>query len=186
MKLHKIIIGLISFAITVPSVQAQNPDLHAADGVKFFSAFCVASGGTRDRALTVIGNGNELARRLPDDVVRQAQGGREGGVGWTVRSPNSAELLLDYDSRGVCGLRIREADEASVREKFEAMVKGVANSAGAELASESPLVRQVDGIRTTYNAYSIPIGGRTAHLALTTAERPVGGQQHFMTFGFVQ
>ena len=186
MRFSKIVFGLISFAIAVPSAQAQGPDPRAADGVQFFAAFCVASAGTRDRALTVLGNGNELARRLPDEVVQQAQGGSEGGVGWMVRSPNNAELMLDYTASGICGLRIREADETSVRDAFEAVMKGVAKGAGAELASEVPEVRQVDGARTTYKAYSFPIGARTAHLALTTADRPVGAQQHFMTFGFVQ
>nr|WP_144033738.1 hypothetical protein [Sphingomonas laterariae] len=182
----RIVLGLISTIIAVPSAQAQSPDPRATDSVQFFATFCVGSAGTRDRALTVLGNGNELARRLPDDVVRQAQGGLDGGVGWTVRSPNNAELMLDYTASGICGLRIREADETSVRDAFEAVMKGVAKGAGAELTSEKPEVRQVDGARTIYKAYSFPMGVRTAHFGLTTADRPVGAQQHFMTFGFVQ
>ena len=185
-KLRRIGLGLISFAIAAPSVQAQSPDLRAEDGVKFFATFCVSSGGTRDRALAVLGDGNALARRLPNDIVRQAQGGQAGGVGWMVRSPNDAELMLDYEARGICGLRIREADETSVRETFEAVMTQVANSAGAELVSEKPEVRQSDDARITYTAYSFPMGGRIAHLALSTADRPVGAQQHFMTFSFVK
>lgn len=186
MKLRRILAGLTSAAVLVPSAQAQTPDPRAADALQFFAAFCVSTEGTRDRALAVIGDGNALAKRLPDDVVRQAQGGREGGVGWAVRSPNNAELMLDYEARGICGLRIREADEKSVRDGFEAAAAALAEGAGAELISEPAKVKEVQGARTTYRAYSFALVGRTAHLALTTADRPVGEQQHFMTFGFVQ
>jgi hypothetical protein len=94
--------------------------------------------------------------------------------------------MLDYDTRGTCGVRLKEAEEGAVRDAFEAVMIGVARGAGAELVSEPAQVRQVNGIRTTYKTYSFPLDGRTALLALTTAERPVGAQQHFMTFGFVK
>jgi len=184
MKLHWIASGLI--LIANPSAQAQAPDPRAADAVQFFGAFCVSTAGTPTRALAVLADGNALATRLPADVVRQAQGNREGGIGWAVRSPRDAEFMLDYDARGICGLRLREADELSVRHAFEAVIKGAAKGAGAELTSEPASEEQVNGTRTTYKAYSFPLGGRTAYLAVTTAERPIGAQQHFMTFGFVK
>jgi hypothetical protein len=185
-KIRRIKLAMIAFAFAAPASQAQTSDPRAGDGVQFFAAFCVSTEGTRDRALSVLGNGNAMARRLPDGVVRQAQGGREGGVGWIVRSPNNAELMLDYEARGICGLRIREADEASVNEAFEGLVKGVAKAAGVELTTRPPEARVVDGARTTYKAYSVTMGARTAALILTSADRTVGGQQHFMTFGFVK
>jgi hypothetical protein len=184
MKLRWIVGGLTLIASS--SALAFTPDPRAADAAQFFGAFCVSTAGTPDRALAVLANGNPLAARLPTDVVRQAQGGREGGIGWVVRSPSDAELMLDYDARGICGLRLREADETSVHDAFEAVIKGAASGAGAEITSKPAEVRQVDDVRTTYRAYSFPLGGRIAHLALTTAERPVGAQQHFMTFGFVK
>jgi hypothetical protein len=187
MKLLWIVCGLISIAS--PSAQARAPDPRAADAIQFFTTFCFATDVTPTRALAVLGDGNALATRLPADVVRQAQGNREGGIGWAVRSPHDAEFMLDYDARGICGLRLKEADELSVRDAFEAFVKGIkraVSGAGAELTSEPALEKQVNGTRTTYKGYSFPVGGRTAYLALTTAERPIGAQQHFMTFGFVK
>lgn len=103
-----------------------------------------------------------------------------------MRSPNDAELMLEYEARGICGVRIREADEDSVQEAFGTVIKVVASEAGAEFTSAPVETRQVGGVRTTYRAYSFPRDGRRAHLALTTAERPIGAQQHLMTFGFVK
>lgn len=186
MKLYQITaaIGLVTVAASV--AHAQSPDPRAAEAMQLFGAFCISTAGTPDRALAVLGNGNALATRLPDNIVRNAQGGQEGGVGWAVRSPSDAELMLDYNPQGICGLRIRQADEASVRDAFKALVDGVASGTGSELTSEPSEIRTVNGVQTTYTAYSLPLGGRTAHLALTTTEQPIGEQQHFMTFGFVK
>jgi hypothetical protein len=183
MKLRWVAAGLISIA-GLPA-QAQTPDPRAAEAVQFFGVFCISTAGTSSRALAVL-DGNPLATRLPADAVRQAQGNREGGIGWVVRSPTDAEFMLDYDARGICGLRLREADERSVRDAFEAVISGAASGAGAELTSKPSHSGKARGTRTTYRAYSFPLGGRIAHLALTTAERPVGPQQHYMTFSFVR
>lgn len=164
------------------SVQAQTPDPRATDAAQFFGAFCVSTGGTSARALAVLANGNALATRLPADFVQQAQGGREGGVGWMIRSPKNAELMLDYDTRGVCSLRLKEGDEQSVRDAFEALIKGAASSVGAELISQEAEEGETNNVRTTYRAHSLTLSGRTAHIALTTAEQPIGFQQHYMTF----
>lgn len=184
--LSKLLIGLVSFVAVAPSAQAQNADPRVREGIEFFATFCVATGGQPDRALSVIGQGNELARRLPDDMVKHLQGGREGGLGWTIRSPNDAELLLTYDADGICGVSIGEADAAAVRATFEAMATGVAKGRGTELTSRKPIEQNSDRIPTTYFEYSIPLGTRNAHLSLTSAQQPVSGKQHHMTFTFVQ
>ena len=190
MNVFRLLAGLMSGVIVGTPAYGQAPDPRAGDAVELFRAFCLSTGGTPDRALAILGEGNALAKRLPDDIVRQAQGNREGGIGWAVRSPNDAEIMLDYDNRGICGVRIREADEASVQAAFAAIARDLAmktseDDAG-EFSSRNPEVRDVDGVRITYTAHSFPLGNRQAILALTTAEETVGEQQHFMTFAFVE
>jgi hypothetical protein len=175
-----------SIVLVASAAQAQSPDPRAKEAVQLFGAFCVATGGTPDRALAVLGEGNLMATRLPDNVVRSAQGGQEGGLGWAVRSPNDGALMLDYTAAGVCGVRISEAEETSVREAFNEFVAAVAAGSNAAVTSAPPEDRMVGNVRTTYAARSLLINGQTAHLALTTAERPVGENQHFMTFRLME
>lgn len=165
---------------------AQSNDARARDGLELFAAFCVSTNGTKDHALAVLGNGNALANRLPNELVQKMQGGRAGGLAWAIRSPHQAELLLEYEPRGICGVRIADSDELSVQQAFEAAARTAAARVGTEVRSEPALVKYVDGVRTTYQAFAYSDGGRTAHLAVTTAERRLGMQQHFMTFGYVE
>lgn len=184
---------LVSFALALvlpysiaSAEEVASHDLRADDAVQLFDAFCVQTLGSRDKALAVLANGNQMANRLPDELVKKAQGGQDGGVGWAIRSPRDAVLVLDYESRGICGVRIVDADEASVKSAFSAFAKSTASAAGAELSSQSPTVRDEGGARLTYQTYSYQITGRNALLALTTADKRSGAQQHFMTFGFVK
>ena len=183
-------VGLASFTLIGASpLQAQAPDPRAADAVQFFTSFCLATGGSRDRAIAVLEDGNELATRLPYDVVKKAQADQEGGIGWAVRSPHDAVIMLDYDRQGICAVRIAEADESSVQDVVDALVRGVARGVSrdgaGELSSQPPQIRENDGIRTTYTSHSFPVGDRTAHIALTTAPEAVGAQQHLITFAFI-
>jgi hypothetical protein len=180
-----IVVG-VTFSCAIPTSPAytQTRDARAADATQLFFAFCISPAGNRDHALAVLGQGNQLARRLPDDIVKGAQGGRDGGVGWAVRSPNNAELMLDFEARGICGLRVREADESAMRDAFETVVKDVATRAGVQPKLEASEIRKVSGVVTTYRAYSFDFGGSTTRLALTSAPRQVADQQHFMTFSF--
>lgn len=183
---HLSLIALVTLGLFAAPVRAQAADARASDAVQFFKAFCVGPTGMRERALAVLGNGNPMANRLSDEAVRAYQGGRAGGVGWAVRSPRDAKLMLDFEERGICGVRILEADEKSVREAFDQMVRGAASAEGVEPTPKPSETETVSGVQTTFIAYELPIGGRTAVVALTTAERPVGEQQHFMTFGFLK
>lgn len=186
MRFGRFVLGLSSILILAEPVTAQTPDPRATDAVAFFASFCVSTGGSRDRALAVLGDGNALVNRLPDDVVQQAQGGREGEVGWMVRSPRDAQFMLEYNTLGLCGVRLKEADEDAVINAFESVMKRIVAGTGAELAASKPEKKVISGIDTTYRTYTFPFGGQNAHLALTTAKKPVGSVQHFMTFGVVK
>lgn len=170
-------VGTASASPSVPS------DARASDSVALFSSFCVATGGVRDRALSVLGNGNALATRLPDDFVRRLQLGRDGGVAWAIRSPNDAQILLEYEARGICAVRIADAEKDAVKEAFGILAHQVA--AGAEIMSKPDEVTNVAGVPRTYSAYSFVLNGRTVIFALSSMDRRVDEEQHLLTFGYL-
>lgn len=174
---------ILPLAVLASEAQGQAPDPRANEAIQLFGTFCVATGGKPDRALAVLADGNPIATRLPDHVVQSNQGGQQGGVGWVVRSPSDGVMMLDYTAQGVCGLRIQEADEASMRTAYTALLNQIPPGTAVELPTEE---REVNGVRTTYTAHSVMMGGHTAHLALTAAEQPIGEQQHLMTFAIVK
>jgi hypothetical protein len=158
-------------------------DMRANDAFDFFKAFCVDTDGTRDRALAVIGDGNALAQRLPDTLVSQLQG-QPGGVAWAVRSPSNAQLLLGYTSLGMCEIRIAEADEKSVITKFDELTSSFESSGKGQYSK--PEAQSQGGANVTFRTYRFERSGRHALIALSSADKRVGEQQHLITFGFVQ
>ncbi len=181
---------------TIPSIlmllmsgsrlEAQGADPRVQDAIMFYTTYCVLPKGSRNAALQSLGAGNALATRLPDAAVAKLQGGRPNGVAWAVRSPHNAQLLLEFDARGICAVRIADADEASVQRAFKAITAGIAQEAGAQLLEGPTDTRTQNGARLTSKDYVIQQGGRKMHFGLTTANRRVGDQQHLMTFALVK
>lgn len=160
-------------------------DPRIIDALTFYMSFCVSTGGLRDPALKVLGSGNEIAARLPDAAVRQAQG-QEGGVAWAVRSPRGAAFMLGYTSSGICEIRIADADEKQMVLGFQKTEEFIAKSNGMIVKSEPPISRIVDGTRTTYFAFTASDSTGSSHFALTSAEKPAHGLQHLLTFTHIK
>ena len=180
------LLGFALAAVAACSAVGQayaQEDSRAKDAFDFFKAFCVDTDGSSDRALAVIGNGNALANKLPDELVSRLQG-QAGGIAWAVRSPSNAQLLLGYNPIGICEIRIAEADENAVVARF----KGMAGALGAEEKNtySNPEVRTQDGATITYRTFRFERQGKQALIALSSSDRRVAEQQHLITFGFVK
>lgn len=184
----KRIVTLALLAIVVASTLSTSPchaqagDPRAQDAVAIFMSFCVATLGSRDKALERLGAGNQLAVRLSDEKVKALQSGRAGGVAWAVSSPKGAQLLLEYEARGICGVRVAEAEERSMQSGLDLALRKMAQQLGAKLVESSPGVRTQQGVRRTFAHFVIESGAGKGLIALTTSDRRVGEQQHFMTF----
>lgn len=181
----------LAFISTVhsPSVASAEPsvaDPRITETLQLFSSFCIRTGGLRDRAIAILGNGNAIATRLPDDVVRSAQRGLSGGVGWAIRTPRDAVLMLDYNNIGICSVRVLEAEPMAMISAFRTLIMGMSRAAHSEPKVEGESQNVIDGIKTEYFAYSLPAGENRMQVALTSAEKPLNGQQHLLTFGFVK
>lgn len=179
MKLYRV---LISVAIMLGSRAAYaQADMRAGDAMQLFSSFCIQTDGDRSRALAVLGEGNALAKKLPDALVTTLQAGRVGGVAWAIASPNSAQLLLEYTSDGICGVRIADADEKSVQDAFATMIEQ--NSVGQKVTTSEPVITKEAGAQRTYHTYNFAVGGKKTLFAISTMDHRVGPQQHLLTFG---
>lgn len=175
---------MASGGLTHPA-QASEPDLRAIDAAQFFAAFCFVPMGKSDSAKRILGGGNAFARPLPADILRQIQGGREGGEAWTIRSPRNAELLLHYDPNGLCVVRIREADPESVRVEVEKMASSLAKGAKTTAKKTEDASSSIEGVNSRYQAYQMPVATMQIQISLTTTDKPVSGQQHVVTFGIL-
>ncbi|WP_156029097.1 hypothetical protein [Sphingobium sp. DC-2] len=173
----------VAAALFVATETHAQTDARAKDAFDFFKAFCVDTDGASARALSVIGNGNAMANKLPDAVVAQLQG-QPGGVAWAVRSPSNAQLLLGYVPAGICEIRIAEADESSVVASFGDLTSSLQASAKGELSK--PETRSQDEAHITYRTYRFDRAGKHALISLSSSDKKVGAQQHLIIFGFVQ
>lgn len=177
----------ISMLLLIGStIQVKAADARVQDAIAFYKIYCVLPKGSRNAALQVLGSGNALATRLPDAAVAKLQGGRSNGVAWAVRSPRNAQLLLEFDARGICAVRIANADEASVQRAFKALAAGIAQESGAQLLEKPADTQNKNGARLTSKDYVIQLGSQKMHFGLTTANQRVGDQQHLMTFGLLK
>lgn len=177
------LIGIVTagaLVLIAGTVHAQT-DLRTGDAMQLFTAFCLRTDGDRSHALATLGEGNLFAKKLPDTLVKTLQAGRDGGVAWAMASPNAAQLLLEYTSDGICGVRIADADEKSVQEAFATLVQQSAS--GEKMDSSEPEVTKENGVQRTYRTYTFPFNGRKSLFAISTLDHRVGPQQHFLTFG---
>lgn len=131
---------------------------------------------------------SDAFKPLPVDTVQKLQLGRPNGVGFLANSSSSgrANLIIDFEERGICSVRVKEADEASMQKYFELIVLDVARQLGTRAEPQEGSVTSLNGYRKTFNAWIItPSNGQRSMLALTTLDRPGAFMQHFMTFGFI-
>lgn len=153
-------------------------DIRAEQAFQFFSSFCVTSNGNRDRAVATLGDGNALANRLPTQTTDALLGGT-GTIGWAVRSPSNALLMLAYSGESHCEVRVQAADETTLITQFDALA--TAFSASPSDAAK-PQAKSENGVVRTFRAFRFKVGLSMATVAMTTSAKPVGEMQHFITF----
>jgi hypothetical protein len=185
-KACRIVSGSVLFWLSAASAVAQPVEPRAADAFTIFDTYCVQTRGARDLALGRLGAGNSGVRRLPDDAVQRLQKGVPGGVAWAIRTPHNAEVMLEYTPRGICMARVLEADTSSMRTLMHVLADWLGKKLGAPVETGQPRVTAQGDTKLTYVSYMVPIGGRKAHVALTSADRRVEPQQHLMTFAYVE
>jgi hypothetical protein len=160
------------------TMAATATDQRATEAVQLFSSFCAQANGSRDRAIAVLGEGNALATKLPSDMTDQLLG-KTGTVGWAIRSPSGAGLLLGYSGNGHCEIRVQEAEELVIVAEFEKLQQSLATDAADIQAAESKNER--DTVRT-FRAFKRHSASGKDIIALSTDTKRVGDQQHLITF----
>jgi hypothetical protein len=176
------LIAVPAMAKSAPAPVADDP--RATDAFQLFRSFCFDTSGNRDKALAVLGAGNAMVNRLPNELMQSIQK-QAGGVGWAIRSPANAQLLLAYNARGMCEVRIAEADELSVVGQFSSLANLIVPSNNPRGTLSKPEKRVEDGATRTFRTFSFVRDGRKVLVALSTSDKRVGEQQHLITFGFV-
>ena len=174
--------ALLASSPLIAQDQPKRDDPRAREALQLFYSFCMNEAGDQTRALAVLGDGNAMAKRLTPETMNAIQG-QVGGVGWAIRSPSNAQLLLDYNPTGFCEVRIAEADEASVVMQFHLTKNLIAVDSRGKLTA--PEKRSENGATLTFQTFAYDLHGRKALIALTTSDKRVGEQQHLITFGFV-
>jgi hypothetical protein len=171
--------------VPVSLLGAPSLDLRAIDAMKLFQKACFNTDGSKDKIVALFDPAKwDFGRfnQLPASAVQRLQGGRPGGVAYAINSPNGAVLLVEYESRGICGVRVQAADEVSLRLIFNMTLQVFKLALKGEMHLEDSSNLEVRGYKTTFLAWRItPKEGKPVVVAITSADRPGLEQQHFIT-----
>lgn len=164
---------------------APSLDLRAIDAMELFQKACFATDGSKDKIVALFDPATWNFGRfnqLPASAVQRLQGGRSGGIAYAIISPNGAVLLAEYESRGICGVRVQAADEASIRLIFDMTLQVFGLALKGEMSLEDSSTQEVQGYKTTFRAWRItPKAGKPILVAITYTDRPGLAHQHFIT-----
>lgn len=165
-------------------VPAQN-DPKAADAVAAFSSLCVNMfvGGNSD-----IDPARFDVTKLDDDTVRNVKPEQAGRPLWDVTGKASeAHLLLHYEPSGMCVVEVAEADEASIRSRYVALVEQKASQLGQTAKPQSNRVNLIEGKSATTSMWRVDGGPKgSIMMAITTYPDPKFMIQHLMTVSYVR
>ncbi len=159
-------------------------DPRADAAVSLFQQYCVANGGTRDKAVREIG-GKPFAKPLPEDVIANLQDGRKGGIGWVIHTTDDGQAILAYDPIGICEVAVVSADPDSMRRSFGFLISMARSVLKVPVTEGKALTSTAFGMQIVATPFSFPLFGKTVTLTLTTSGKtmPVGFQ-HTMTSAF--
>ncbi|CCJ08577.1 hypothetical protein [Methylocystis sp. SC2] len=171
--------------VPVSLLGAPSLDLRAIDALELFQKVCFATDGSKDKIVVLFDPATwnfGRFKQLPASAVQRLQGGRPGGVAYAIISPNGAELLAEYESRGICGVRVQAADENSIHLIFDMSLAIHRLALKGETSLEDASTQEVQGYKTTFRAWRItPKKGKPTLVAITYTDRPGLAYQHFIT-----
>jgi len=182
----KLAIWLLSFQaasfFNVPKLMAQDLDPRALNPYWVFASYCVETYGSRERAISILANGNIITKPISDEILQSLHEWRPGGIGWAMSTAGGGRLLLDYDPNGLCSVRVLEADELDMVHVFGRITSEKA-FVGGVLKRQPDGTSEHSGVTLTTRSWTVQFPGAASYvLVLTTAPKPVGYMQHVMSF----
>jgi len=176
---------LLSLIAAVSAPSPLKDDAKAADAVAVFSGLC---------ASMFVGAGSDIdpARfnftKLDEDTVREIKPEQSGRPLWDVTGKASqAHMLVHYEPTGMCVVEVAEADEASIRARYLAVVEQIALRVGQAAKPQADRVKAIEGKNATTSMWRIDGGPKgSIMMAITTYPEAKFMIQHLMTVSYVR
>lgn len=147
-------------------------DVEAHDATELFSRLCVSTHGDRGQAIRILGDDDSAVEKLDGKLLRQLQGGKDGGVGWTIRMPLGEKLIFEFTPSGTCIVRAPRVDPASLEEGFTNLLDQIAGSGRFKIHREGDDTKVIDKLKYHFITYSVrlPDTGQTAEIGVATTD----------------
>lgn len=174
----------VAAAALTTQLGSAAPDPRGEDAVTVFDDLCVSlfTGEQNPEidpsrfAITQISE--QIAHEIKPDVQ---------GPLWDVSGTKTdARMLVHYEPAGLCVVEVAEADEASVRARFERLVQQTSTTLGSIAQREPDQRNHIDGQDATTSMWRVKSAKGNVMLSVTTYPDPKFMIQHLMTASYVE
>lgn len=159
-------------------------DPRSDDAVAAFGDLCVSlftetkKPGVDPTRFNITKLAEETAKSIKPDVK---------GALWDVSGTRSdVHMLVHYEPQGLCVVEVAEADEASIRSRFEELVQQTAVTLASPAKREVDKLNRIDGKDATTSMWRMKGAKGDLMLAVTTYPDAKFMIQHLMTVSYVK
>jgi hypothetical protein len=183
-----IMLVLAAAATSLPAagetIRPSTTDVEAHDATELFSHLCVTTRGDRARAMQIIGDGDSAIEKLDDKALLELQGGKPGGVGWTIRMPLGEKLLVEFTPRGTCIVRAPRVNPASLEMALLNLLDEISASGQFKVRRLDDDTKTINKMKYHFVTYGVrlPDTGETAEIGVATTDAKSGVIQGTLTY----
>ena len=162
--------------------RVSDPEAH--DAVDLFSRLCVSTHGDRSRATEILADGDSSIEKLDSRMVRQMQGGKDGGIAWAIRMPLGEKLLVEFEPSGTCVVRAPRVDGRSLEDGLKNFLSEVAANREFKVRPAGDDEKTVDKRKYHFVTYSmhLPDTGQQVELGVATTDAKDAFVQGSLTY----
>lgn len=163
---------------------AQAKDARADDAVSVFGDLCVSlfTGSQKPQ----IDPARFTFTRIAEATAREIKPDVKGPL-WDVSGVKSGvHMLVHYEPAGLCVVEVAEADEATVRADFLALVQRTSTSLGSPAQRQPDRLNRIEGKDATTSMWRMKSPKGDIMLAVTTYPDAKFMIQHLMTASYVK
>lgn len=182
---------LVAIALLAGAAHAAQPaattaapaPTNAREAVVIFAKVCVNTLGREAKMDEELAKLNKagIANKLKPDAAAKVVPESQKDDAWILVSPETKQqLMITHDTIGICGMRVRAADEKAIVAEYEGLVNAFATEAKGTIKAKGPM-KTTEG--TIYYKEVKTTVGPIFSIALSTSPKTAAtGTQHMLTF----
>ncbi len=170
-------------AVTPAATTAAPGPNNAREAVVLFAKVCVNTLGKLPKMNTELTKLNKagVANKVKPEAAASVVPASQKDNMWVLLSPETKQrLMVTYDSIGICGMHVHEADAKAIVTEYDGLVNAFAQKAKGKIIAKAPITK--DGNNFYYKEVKTSVGPIYS-IALSTSAKPSPkGTQHVLTF----